>query len=166
MKLLLLAILPAFIAGCSCGDNPSVSAPHGPQGGVTPMRQEATNDNPPLSIWTSLDPSTCNSDVTSPELKPPIFVSPVINPLGGRSFAVLLWSFCNPGRNALPAQAPYNLLVSPTNLVTQKSQNDANCRGSRPRPDRVSHGVLPAGAHRRPFAHHRAPGTAELHMPR
>lgn len=132
MKPLLLALLPAFIAGCSCDDNPSIGAPAGPQGGVTPMRQNATNDNPPIEIWTALDPSTCNADVTSAELKPPIFVSPILNPLGGRSFAVLLWSFCNPGRNVLPAQAPYKLLVSPSNLFNQQTQNDANCRGSRP----------------------------------
>ena len=35
MKPYVLVFLPAFIAGCSCDDHPSVSAPTGPQGGVS-----------------------------------------------------------------------------------------------------------------------------------
>ena len=102
-------------------------------GGKMPVRQPVTNDNPPPEIWTSLDPSTCTADATAPELEEPVFVSPVINPVGGRTYAVLIWSFCNPGRGDLPAQAPYKLLVSPTTLVNQQFQNDAN--GRPPRPD-------------------------------
>ena len=57
MRPYVLVFLPAFIAGCSCDDHPSVSAPTGPQGGINPTRQQVTNDNPPPEIWVSLDPS-------------------------------------------------------------------------------------------------------------
>ena len=132
MKPYVLVFLPAFIAGCSCDDHPSVSAPTGPQGGVNPMRQQATNGDNPAEIWVSLDPQTCTKDVAAPEVEPPIYLSPSVSPPGGRTFAVLVWSFCNPGRNDLPAQAPYKLLVSPDALVRQQVTNDANCRPPRP----------------------------------
>ncbi len=129
-RLLFMAMLvsPSFFDGCSCSDNVSVSAPIPPQGGTNPTRDTVTNENPPPSVWTALDPQTCNDDVTAPVVKPPIFVSPIINPVGGRAYAVLVWSFCNPGRNDLPAQPNYRLLISPHDLVVQQSQNDPDCR--------------------------------------
>ena len=50
MRPYVLVFLPAFIAGCSCDDHPSVSAPTGPQGGTNPTRQQVTNENPPPEI--------------------------------------------------------------------------------------------------------------------
>lgn len=132
MRPYVLVFLPAFIAGCSCDDHPSVSAPTGPQGGTNPTRQQVTNENPPPEIWVSLDKQTCTGDAGVAQVQPPIYVSPVINPVGGRSYAVLIWSFCNASRSDLPAQGQYKLLVSPHDLVEQQVQNDANCRAPRP----------------------------------
>jgi len=122
--------LVAALAGAGCGGSDSVSATatRPPQGGVTPTRVDVTTDSPPVQVWDALDPQTCNNDVTAPIVERPIGVSPAINPVGGRPYAVLVWSFCNPGRNDLNGLAGYRMLVSTRAQVVAQSQADPDCR--------------------------------------
>jgi hypothetical protein len=132
MKPWVLVFLPVFIAGCSCSDHADASAPTGPQGGLNPSRSTVSNDDPKAEIWNYLDPRTCANDVAAPTLETPMFVVPPVNPIGGRARAALVWSFCNPGRNDLPAQPSYKLLVSLHSQVVAQRQVDANCVPPRP----------------------------------
>ena len=136
VALVVLAVLPAFFQGCGCGDEDvtvTVITPPGGDGGTTP--DSSTVDNDPLGpiIYNGLDPKTCINDVTAPVVEPPIYVKPPIAGAGGgRPLAVLVWSFCNPGRNDLPAQPNYKLLVSPDALVDAQFNADPDCRPPRP----------------------------------
>jgi hypothetical protein len=133
VALVALSVLPAFFQGCGCGDENvtvTVITPPGGDGGTTPDSSAVDDDPLGPIIYNGLDPKTCINDVSAPQVDPAlIYVKPPIaGDAGSRALAVLVWSFCNPGRNDLPAQANYKLLVSPHNLVVGQVNADPDCR--------------------------------------
>ncbi len=129
---LVAVALPAFFQGCSCSDHVDVKSAGAPKGGTMPSTGTINDDPLGPVIYNGLDPKTCTNDATAPQIEPPIYLAPSVAGTGGRPYVVLVWSFCNPGRNDLSAQPNYQLLVSPDSAVRAQVAADPDCR-TRPR---------------------------------